>query len=220
MLEDLKFLAFIIGIIGVFFLSFSLIGRKNKKKTLTSKFEKTIFEDASNKKVSRISLEQDVIEPSKSTKKSPTKLKNEEILSIIIRSRHKGGFRGKTLELALKKCGFSFGKTNIFHRYLHDNPEKSILYSVAQSVEPGTFDRENLKDQRIPGIVLFMVLNTETENTLDVFEQMLKHTRQLSASLNGELCDSRCEQLSSQTIAHYKEKIQENELRRQTQLVK
>lgn len=225
MLEDLRLLILIIAVVGFAFLIFDSMRRRLKKNSHASEFEQTVFgshhEQAQNKESydplfddlesSPQNLKSDIKPATVSQKIKPSLSKTvQEVLTIAITARHKGGFSGRALEAALKGHRFYYGKKGIFHRHLEDNPENCILYSVAQSTEPGIFDLATIKHQRIPGIVIFMVLPLESENPLSVLEQMLKGSRQLAAGLNGELCDSQHSHLTTQTIEHFREKIQEH----------
>ncbi|MCS5708928.1 hypothetical protein CC99x_008445 [Candidatus Berkiella cookevillensis] len=130
------------------------------------------------------------------------------VITLSIASRS-GGFSGRTLEAVLKGNYFYFSSKNIFHRHVGDSPSNPVLYSVAQSVEPGIFDLEKMKHQRIAGLVIFMVLPTiDTAHNMHIFEQMLKSARQLAAHLNGELCDDQHNYLTTQTLEAYRQKIQ------------
>lgn len=222
MLEDLRLLILIIGVVAFAFLAFDSIRRRFKKNNNTAQFDQTIFENThsqSNKDLNidplfldhENGVQKDVI-MGKKVKPSLSKAV-QEVVIISVQSRHKGGFNGRTLESALKGHCYYFGEKNIFHRHVGDNPENPILYSIAQATEPGAFDLEKIKFQRVPGVVVFMILPIEHENPVQVFEQMLKSARQLAATLNGELCDGQHNQLTSQTIEHYKELIQDNHRR-------
>lgn len=130
------------------------------------------------------------------------------VITLSIASRS-GGFSGRTLESVLKGNYFYFSGKNIFHRHVGDSPSNPVLYSVAQAVEPGIFDLEKMKHQRIAGLVIFMVLPTiSTVHNMNIFEQMLKSARQLAAHLNGELCDDQHNYLTTQTLEAYRQKIQ------------
>src|SRR5690606_2790818 len=81
----------------------------------------------------------------------------EKIVTLRVVARNRGTFAGDELALTLRGIGMRHGKFGIFHRYEGDD-ENRIIFSAASLVEPGSFDLANLKDQRIPGVSLFMVL--------------------------------------------------------------
>ena len=65
-------------------------------------------------------------------------------------------FTGDELFATLRTCGLKFGDMNIFHRV--EPLTKSVQYSVASAVEPGTFDMAEMEAIRCPGLCLFMQL--------------------------------------------------------------
>lgn len=232
MLEDLRLLILIIGILAIGLLIVDGFRRRQRKNKPTEQFEQTIFQNThgqqgakDNQQTEFDPLFADMDDASSNTQGSiqdksitnpnpispdvkPSLSKAiQEVITISIYARHKGGFSGRTLESALRSHFFYFGEKNIYHRHVSDNPENPIVYSIAQATEPGHFDVESLKTQRIQGIVIFMILPMQNQNPVKIFDQMLKSARQLAAALNGELCDEQRHRLTSQTIEHCRERI-------------
>lgn len=230
MQEDLRLLILIIGLVGVAFLIADAM-RKRIKKRRTQKFDQRIFENTASQTNMHLgddplfndnsALEafdikdkglyagsEKPIESSdkKNTSNSPV----PDVILFAIKPRIQDGFNGRTLETALKFHHYYFGEKNIFHHHVDNDPEQAVLFSIAQSTEPGSFDLKTMKTQRIQGLVIFMQLPVASSDRtpLDVFENMLKSARQLSAALNGELCDNRHAQLSAKAISHVKQKIE------------
>lgn len=147
---------------------------------------------------------------------TPTQKKGKAeqlVITLSIASRA-GGFSGRTLEAVLKSNYFYFSDKAIFHRHVGDNPSNPVLYSIAQSVEPGIFNLEKMRQQRIAGIVIFMVLPiADSDHNMNIFEQMLKSARQLAANLNGELCDDQHNRMTAQALELYRQKIQDYDKR-------
>jgi cell division protein ZipA len=128
----------------------------------------------------------------------------EELIMISVLA-HKGEpYVGGGLIEALRSRGLRYGDMNIFHRV--DPMTKATLYSVANVVEPGTFDMADLDQFRSPGVCFFMQL-PGPENPLDVFEDMLKVAREVAAKAGGELKDERRSVMTGQTIEHYRQRI-------------
>ena len=64
-------------------------------------------------------------------------------------------FSGSDVAQAFKDFGLRFGEMDIFHYHTDDG---EILFSVANLVEPGTFDPSTLTTSTTPGLSLFMQL--------------------------------------------------------------
>ena len=81
----------------------------------------------------------------------------QKIVTLRIVGRDKASFAGDELILSMRGIGLRHGKFGIFHRY-DGNDDARTIFSAASLVEPGSFDLQNIKDQEIPGISLFLVL--------------------------------------------------------------
>ena len=129
----------------------------------------------------------------------------QKIITLRMVARDKDAFRGDELVLNLRGIGMRHGKFGIFHRY-DGTDEKDIVFSVASLVEPGNFDLENIKEQQIPGISMFMVLPGPIDGA-DAFDLLTTAARTLSQSLNAELLDESGSTLSIQRERFLREEI-------------
>lgn len=129
----------------------------------------------------------------------------QKIVTLRLVAKHQGAFAGDELALSLRGIGMRHGKFGIFHRYEGAN-EKQSVFCAASLVEPGSFDLVNLKEQKIPGISLFMVLPGPIEGAQG-FDLMVKAARALSQSLNAELLDESGSTLSIQRERYLREEI-------------
>lgn len=95
---------------------------------------------------------------------------------------------------------------NIFHRL---NPvTRTPQYSVANAIEPGTFDLSDMDSMKTPGACLFLRLPGSSEPAA-VFDDMLRVARDIEQSLDGELKDENFSDLTGQTEEHYRQRIAE-----------
>jgi cell division protein ZipA len=129
----------------------------------------------------------------------------ELIVINVIAAKGKPFVGGGMIE-ALRARGLKYGEMNIFHRI--DPMSKTTLYSVANVVEPGTFDMADLDGFRSPGVCFFMQL-PGPEQPLDAFEDMLKVSREVAMRLGGELRDEQRSFMTLQTVEHYRARIVE-----------
>lgn len=129
----------------------------------------------------------------------------QKIVTLRIVGRNKSTFAGDELILSLRGIGLRHGKFGIFHRY-DGNDESSTIFSAASLVEPGSFDLQNIKDQEIPGISLFLVLPGPVDS-VEAFDLMMTAARALSQSLDGELLDETGSTLSIQRERYMREEI-------------
>ena len=66
-------------------------------------------------------------------------------------------YHGRSLVEAMQSQSLKYGDMNIFHRV--DQKTKSKLFSVANALEPGTFDLSDLDDFQSSGLTFFMQLH-------------------------------------------------------------
>ncbi len=129
----------------------------------------------------------------------------QKIVTLRIVAREKQAFQGDELILSLRGIGLRHGKFGIFHRY-DGNDETRTIFSAASLVEPGSFDLANIKEQKIPGISLFLVLPGPIDS-VEAFDLMMTAARALAQSLNGELLDESGSTLSIQRERYLREEI-------------
>jgi len=129
----------------------------------------------------------------------------QKIVTLRLIARDGGAFQGDELVLSMRGIGLRHGKFGIFHRY-DGNDEDRTVFSAASLVEPGSFDLANIKDQKIPGISLFLVLPGPVAG-IEAFDLMMTAARTLAQSLNAELLDESGSTLSIQRERYMREEI-------------
>ncbi len=135
-----------------------------------------------------------------------TGAEENEVLAINVLARGNRRFNGSELWAAFQRNGLTFGDMNIFHRL---NPvTRTPQYSVANAIEPGTFDLSNMESMKTPGACLFLRLPGPSEPAA-VFDDMLRVARDIGQSLGGELKDENFSVLTGQTERHYRQRIAE-----------
>ena len=113
-------------------------------------------------------------------------------------------FGGDDLVAALRGQGLKFGDMGIFHRTHDDSGER--LFSVANAVEPGTFDLSDLSELKTPGLTFFMQLPVPGD-ALETLEDMILSARTVAAALGGDVKDDTMSALTGQTVEHLKQRI-------------
>ena len=133
----------------------------------------------------------------------------QKIVTMRVVGANKVPFAGDELVLSLRGIGMRHGRFGIFHRY-DGNDEDRVVFSAASLVEPGSFDLENIKGQKIPGISLFMVLPGPIDGA-EAFDLMMAASRTLTQSLGAELLDETGSTLSIQRERYLREEVIEFE---------
>jgi len=129
----------------------------------------------------------------------------QKIVTLRLVARDGGSFRGDELVLSLRGIGLRHGKFGIFHRFEGADENKTI-FSAASLVEPGSFDLANIREQKLPGISLFLILPGPVDGA-EAFDLMMSAARALAQSLQGELLDESGSTLSIQRERYMREEV-------------
>ncbi len=135
----------------------------------------------------------------------PATSQPQKIVTLRLVAKRHGSFPGDDLVLSMRGIGLRHGKFGIFHHCQNDD-ESKVIFSAASLVEPGSFDLADIKNQKIPGISLFMVLPGPLDGA-PAFDLMMTGARELARLLDGELLDETGSTLSIQRERYLREEI-------------
>lgn len=137
----------------------------------------------------------------------------EEVIVINIFAPKGQTFSGMELLQLVLNCGMRYGEMDIFHRHEDGFDRGKVQFSMANAIEPGTFDLDSMGESNCPGVSFFMGL-PGPKNSMKAFDFMLETAQTLVRNLGGELLDERRSPMSDQTIAHCRQRIRDFERRR------
>ena len=133
-----------------------------------------------------------------------------EVLAISVVVPQGQIISGAALLPSLLTLGMKYGEMNIFHRHQDNAGNGKVTFSLANALNPGTFDLDNMENFVTQGVSLFMTL-PNAGDPFAVFDQMLVAAKQLALEFNGQLLDDKRSVLTKQTEQHYITKIREFE---------
>lgn len=131
---------------------------------------------------------------------------DELIIVINVMSHSERRFPGLDIHHAMAQAGLHHGEMNIYHQHVESNGSGATIFSVANVMEPGSFDPSSMEEFSSPGLVLFLRLPVAIESK-KAFEKMLACARLLAQQLDGELMDETRSTLTQQTIGHLRERV-------------
>lgn len=132
----------------------------------------------------------------------------EEVFVINIMAPQGFYFAGKDLFELAAEAGLRLEEMAIFHRHHRMDGSGPILFSMANIVMPGTFDLQNMDDFKTPGVSLFLTLPCSARS-MDAFDLLYGTADYLADNLGGDLKDEQRNQLTAQTIEHYRQRIRD-----------
>jgi len=135
-----------------------------------------------------------------------------EVFMLNVVARNPQGFRGEDILHILLACDLRFGDMNFFHRHEFAAGRGAIQFSVANMMQPGVFDIDNMSDLRTPGLVFFLTL-PGPEDMMKAFDYMLETAQAVARNLGGDVLDESRSVLTRQTMEHCRQKIRDLERR-------
>jgi cell division protein ZipA len=142
-----------------------------------------------NKKISKPTLETQVI-----------------ILSVVMPAHQQ--MSGAELLPSLLTLGMKYGEMNIFHRHQDNAGNGAVAFSLANMLNPGSFELDTMETFVTQGVSLFMTLPNASD-PFAAFEQMLAAAKQLAAEFSAQLVDDKRNIMTKQTEQHYVSRIRE-----------
>jgi cell division protein ZipA len=136
----------------------------------------------------------------------------EEVFVINVISKDPEGYSGAKLLEILLACDVRYGDMDIFHRSEVKKLGGKNQFSVANLVEPGTFNLDGMRHMKTPGIAFFMRLPGPS-NAMNAFDSMVETAECIVRNLGGEMRDQDKSVMTKQTVAHDKERVREFERR-------
>ena len=154
-----------------------------------------------------IDLEEMDVKSSDSKEAEQSSLETQVIiLSVVMPENHQ--MSGAALLPSLLTLGMKYGEMNIFHRHQDNAGNGPVTFSLANMLNPGSFDLDTMETFVTQGVSLFMTL-PNAGDPFAAFDQMLLAAKQLATEFNAQLLDDKRNIMTKQTEQHYVSKIRE-----------
>ncbi len=130
---------------------------------------------------------------------------DDEVIYLNLKSRE-GMIEGPDLIRAMEKFKLVHGDMGIFHRLTEGSEQP--LFSIANMIEPGSFDADKLVTIQTPGLTLFLRL-PRTFDALHALDEMWDIARGLAAELNADILDRNHQLFTSQKQQNMRDEVLE-----------
>ena len=130
----------------------------------------------------------------------------DKIVSLYVAARAGHTLRGEDIVVAAEKTGLTFGHMNVFHRLVENHPERGPIFSMANIMQPGSFDMANIRELETPAIAFFLTLPAPI-TALEAWEKLLPNVERMAELLNGVVLDDSRNTLGRQRIQHIREEL-------------
>ena len=128
----------------------------------------------------------------------------DKIITLFLLARDNHVISGADLLQAAVKTGMSFGDMNIFHRHVDGSDQP--VFSLANAVKPGFFDKNAWHTFETAGLALFITLPGPML-ALDAWDVMLASARRMAEILHAEIHGSDHLLFTRQTEAQMREEM-------------
>lgn len=133
--------------------------------------------------------------------------KDSTLISVLVMSEPVGSyFLPYELLQALSGVHCVFGEMGIFHKHENSDGTGKTLFSIAQAVNPGTFDVSNIGALECPGLMLFTDA-AMSDDPHAVFHALLETAQQLAEDLNAKLYEIPGKPLTQESLYAYAERL-------------
>lgn len=158
--------------------------------------------EASNKQ-SQLTQQQD--QQPNTNNSSTNSSEPEDVLVMHLMTEKGQTCSGQLLLDTAVSLGLRYGAMKIFHRHSEEDGSGPVLFSMANLLNPGTFDLTTMGAMQSEGVTLFMTPN-ELEEPVEAFDIMLETAEKLAQELQLTLKDESRSSMTKQTIDHYRQK--------------
>ena len=112
---------------------------------------------------------------------------------------------GRVVLDSLGEEGFRPGLMKLY--YWRTDAEPSVVFGVANMVEPGVLDPDELPRMETPGLVMFMSVPEDSASAFRILDTMVAVSRRLARRIDATVCDETRSTLTAQAENHLREKI-------------
>jgi cell division protein ZipA len=131
-----------------------------------------------------------------------------EVLIIHLMAPKDQTCDGELLLDTAVSLGLRYGNMKIFHRHTSEDGSGPVLFSMANLLNPGTFDLTTIAQQQMVGVTLFMA-PSDLDAPTEIFDLMLDVAEQMAEKLQLNIMDESRSSMTKQTIDHYRYRAQQ-----------
>lgn len=137
---------------------------------------------------------------------SSHKYSADSIVVLHLEARENTVFHGEKLLNIFLTNGLRYGTKKIFHYHESDGGSDAIIFSLANSMQPGIFDLDQMSTLTTPSISLFLAIEDQVD-PMAALNTLLDSAKKIAIELDGDLKDDSRSAFTKQTEDHYRQRI-------------
>lgn len=137
---------------------------------------------------------------------SSKKYSANSIVVLHLEAKEKKVFHGEELLNIFLSNGLRYGAKKIFHYYENASGSDAVIFSLANSMQPGTFDLDQMSSLTTSSVSLFLIIE-DHEDPMVALNILLDSAKKIAIQLDGELKDDSRSAFTKQTEDHYRQRI-------------
>jgi cell division protein ZipA len=115
--------------------------------------------------------------------------------------------RGHELLQFFLTAGFRFGEMSIFHRHENSDGTGPVLFSIANMMQPGTFDLDKMEQFSSQGVSFFLSAPNDNINIKKAFDMMLLAVEQMAEEFDCVVLNEQRTPLTEQEFRNYHKRL-------------
>lgn len=143
----------------------------------------------------------------------------EKLVMLYLAAKSGQSISGAELVLATEKVGLVYGHNSIYHRLAEGLHANEPIFSMANVIQPGYFDLDQIDTLQTPGVSFFMTLPGPV-TAIQAWDSMLPIAERMAQLLDAVLLDSDRNALGRQRILHIKEELRAFDRDKERQIIK
>ena len=143
----------------------------------------------------------------------------KQLVMLYLAAKSGHSISGAELVLATEKVGLVYGHNNIYHRLAEGANANEPIFSMANVIQPGYFDLDQIDTLHTPAVSFFMTLPGPV-TAIQAWDSMLPIAERMAQLLDAVLLDSDRNALGRQRILHIKEELRAFDRDKERQTIK
>lgn len=104
--------------------------------------------------------------------------------------------------------GFRFGEMSLFHRHENSDGTGPIIFSIANMMEPGTFDLDTMEQFKSEGVSFFLTAPNKEISINSSFDMMLRAVEQMAEEFDCIVLNESRKPMTQEEFIDYKRRLE------------